>query len=50
MVLGVIIEIVGLILLGYAYYRSKTPPIESESYTFDEMIQKINDESKLKKD
>jgi len=50
MVLGIIIEIVGLILLSYAYYKSKTPPIDPESYTFDEMIQKIKDESKLRKD
>lgn len=50
MVVGLITEIVGLILLGYAYYNSKTPLIDPESYTFDEMIQKIKDESKLRKD
>jgi len=50
LVSGVIIELVGLIIIGYAHYESKKPPIVPESYTFDEMIQKITDESKLRKE
>jgi hypothetical protein len=50
MVLGVIIEIVGLSIILYAHYESKHPQIEPEPYTFNEMIQKINDESKLRKE
>jgi hypothetical protein len=49
MVSGMIIEIVGLIIIFYSYYESKKPLVEPESYTFSELIQKINDESKLKK-
>ncbi|MGD0081512.1 MAG: hypothetical protein ABSB80_12805 [Methanoregula sp.] len=45
---GVLIEIFGLILLLYAILKSKEHPLELEPYTFDELIQKINDESRLK--
>jgi hypothetical protein len=50
MVLGVIIEFVGLSIIVYAHYESKKPPIVPETYTFDEMIQKITDESKIGKE
>jgi hypothetical protein len=45
---GILIEIFGLILLIYAYLKTKEPPEELVSYTFDELIQKINAESRLK--
>jgi hypothetical protein len=41
---------VGLMLVIYAYYLSKKPLTEPESYTFEELIQKINDNSRLKTD
>jgi hypothetical protein len=50
LVLGVIIELVGLSIIVYAHYESKKPPILPESYTFEEMVQKITDESKLRKE
>lgn len=50
MVLGVIIELVGLSIIVYAHCESKKPPIVPESYTFEEMIQKITAESKLRKE
>jgi hypothetical protein len=42
-------EIVGVIILLYGYLKSKKEPQEPEEYTFDELIQKINDESTLRK-
>lgn len=45
-----ILFFIGAIILLYGYYQSKYQPIEPQEYTFDEMIQKINDESNLKKE
>jgi hypothetical protein len=47
--LFVVIPIVGVIILIYGYFRSKTPQTKSPECTFDEMIQKIRDQSCLKK-
>jgi len=50
MVLGMIIDLIGVVIIICAIYKSKKPQAEPKPYTFEEMIQKINDESKLKKE
>ena len=46
----IVIPIVGLIIIGYGYRKSKLPQTNPQEYTFDELIQKIRDESNLKKE
>lgn len=48
-VLGMIIDLVGVVIIICAIYKSKKPPVVPESYTFKELVQKLNDESKLRK-
>ncbi len=49
-VLVMIIDLVGVVIIICAIYKSKKPQAKPRPYTFEEMLQKINDELKLRKE